>query len=156
MLNCRCITWPVGFKRLTHRSLQRRRQEQVSRCRWVRSNGRMTVAGKTLKYSEKIMFLRHYEHHKAQMDCPEVDPGQLHWDLWLIYWHWDSLFPKVLWFSPVSIIPPQIHTSLRYYRTKSIAGRPPGVFPKRQCSFGCQEALDKNVLSYSFVHASEG
>jgi hypothetical protein len=36
-------------------------------------------------------------------------PGQSMWDLWCTKWHWDRVFPRVLWFSPVNFIPPVLH-----------------------------------------------
>jgi hypothetical protein len=36
-------------------------------------------------------------------------PSWSMWDLWWTKWHWDMFFPRVLRFSPVSLIPPVLH-----------------------------------------------
>jgi hypothetical protein len=40
---------------------------------------------------------------------PGSIPGQSMWDLWWRKWHWDRVFPRVLRFFPVNLIPPVLH-----------------------------------------------
>jgi len=37
-------------------------------------------------------------------------PGQSMWDLWWTKWHWGRFLARVLRFSPVSTVPPVLHT----------------------------------------------
>jgi hypothetical protein len=41
---------------------------------------------------------------------PNSIPGQSAWNFWWTKWHWDRFCHQVLMFSPVSIIPPMLHT----------------------------------------------
>jgi hypothetical protein len=41
---------------------------------------------------------------------PGSIPGQSMWNLWWTKWHWDRFFSDYFGFSPVSFIPPVLHT----------------------------------------------
>jgi len=74
--------------------------------------------------------------------------GQFVWDLRWTKWHWDAFFSWVLRFSPVTIIPPLLHTHLHLHvaLTRRTNARNLGPYQKR-CCFGNQGALGRKVFS---------